>query len=166
MPLTGCSTYRAYQGPRRPIAETARLTVPTTERLIVDHTLVTKENVGQIEMLPGEHIIEWKFVYPNRYCEMKRLNVTLEAGREYNLGQKFFPAPFEGDPLEAVFSFAIEATVLPLMLLFPPETPNQAPLGDYYMWIVDRETDHIQSGMAPEVAPSLSAITFVPLDLP
>ena len=68
--------------------------------------------------------------------------------------------------MEAVFSFAIEVTVLPLILLFPPEAPNEAPLGDYYMWIVDRETDHILAGMAPDVAPSMSTITYVPLDGP
>ncbi len=166
MPLTGCSTYRAYPGPRRAPGEVTRLTVPLSDRLVIDHQFVEQENVNRIEFLPGEHVIEWKYIYPNRHEEMKRLSFTAEPGRRYKLGQQFFPAPLEGGPLEAVLNFALDVTVTPLIWLFPPEAPADPSPGDYFMWIIDQNDDQVLAGMTPDVPPSFSAITYVPIEEP
>lgn len=160
--LPGCATYRAYNGEQRPRGEVATIDVPLTNRLIVDRRLADATHVSEIEVLPGEHTVEWKYVYPNHYSEMKRITFTAEAGKRYRLGQRFLPAPYDGNALELAFDVAIDTTVMPFMMIFPPEPPKAAPAGKYYMWVTDARTEQVLAGTAPAVSPGANAITHAP----
>jgi len=153
---------RAYPGQRRPRAEVATLKVPVTDRIVVDDMVVAEEAVAAVEMLAGEHTVEWMFVYPNRHIEPKRITFIAEPGRTYRLGQRFFPAPYTGGPLELMFDVAIDLAVTPFALLFPPEAPPEAPHGDYFVWVTDTKTETVLAGLPPDAPLDHQPIMYVP----
>lgn len=153
-----------YPGKKLPRTEIALLSVPSTSTLHVDGTLIERKNISRLELLPGDHTIEWEFEYSNRYAEIKELGFYAEPGATYRLEQRFFPAPFQGGPIEAVLGLALELTVTPLMWIFPPEPAGDAPHGDYFMWIIDQQSRDILAGMTPEVPQEHNTITFVPVE--
>ena len=161
--IVGCATYRAYSGKKLARAEIAVLEVPLT-RIVVDGTTVPMQNVNKIELLPGFHRIEWDFSYPNRYRERMELSFQAEAGGRYRLGEKFFAAPHPGGPLGAFLEVLGDTALLPISLFVPGEDPTGPPEGDYYLWIVDRESQQVLAGLAPDVPEAHSTITFVPVE--
>ena len=75
----GCATYRAYPGKKRPKAEVAVLSVPLFTHYVVDGEPAPVQSVSRIELLPGQHDIEWAFTYPNDYREPQLLSFWAEA---------------------------------------------------------------------------------------
>ena len=159
--LLGCAVYQAYPGNARPRAEVAVLFVPWTS-ISVDGESVIERNVSRIELLPGSHVIEWVFDYPNDFKETKRLEFVAEAGKRYRLGQRFFAAGGLGGAVGAVVELALDTTLVPLKLLLGSEDPAAAPEGEYYTWILERETRGVVAGMAPDVPQVHQTITYVP----
>lgn len=160
----GCTTYRAYPGKRQPRDEIAMLVVPFTIRA-VDEQPVRTGNVNAIELLPGNHVIEWDFVYPNRFRERQRLSFRVEGGRKYRLGERFFPPPNPAGLVGAVIGFAIDTAFLPLTILFPPEEPLEPPVGEYYAWIVESGPHPVVIAGVPADLPLAHApLSYVPLD--
>ncbi|MCZ6835343.1 MAG: hypothetical protein O7G85_06160, partial [Planctomycetota bacterium] len=102
----------------------------------------------------------------NHYTEMKRISVDLEAGKRYHLGQRFFPTPYEGGPFELIFDVVIDTAVLPFMLLFPPEEPEEAPTGEYFSWVRNQRSEKVLAGLPPDVPLAHEAITYVPIEEP
>ncbi len=161
--LLGCAVYRAYPGNARPRAEVAVLFVPWTS-MTVDGEPVITNNVNRIELLPGSHVIEWLFVYPNDFTESKQLEFVAEAGKRYRLGQRFFTAGGLGGAVGAVADLALDTALVPLKLVFGSEEPAAAPEGEYYTWILERETRYVVAGMAPNVPQVHQTITYVPTE--
>ena len=161
--LLGCAVYQAYPGNARPRAEVAVLFVPWTSMTVDGEPVITK-NVSRIELLPGSHVIEWVFVYPNDFKESKRLEFVAEAGKRYRLGQRFFAAAGLGGVIGAVVDLALDTALVPLKLLLGSEAPAAAPEGEYYTWILERETRYVVAGMAPDVPQVHQTITYVPAD--
>ncbi len=161
--LLGCAVYQAYPGNARPRAEVAVLFVPWTS-MTVDGEPVIAKDVSRIELLPGSHVIEWVFVYPNDFKENKRLEFVVEAGRRYRLGQRFFAAGGLGGAVGAVADLALDTALLPLKLLIGSEEPAAASEGEYYTWILERQTRHVVAGTAPDVPQVHQTITYVPAD--
>jgi hypothetical protein len=163
---SGCGTVQAYPGKRRPRNEVATLKMPVTDLVVVDDVIVADEAVAAVEILAGEHTVEWTFVYPNRHVEPKRITFTAEPGRTYRLGQRFFPAPYAGGPLEMIFDVAIDLAVTPFALLFPPEAPAEPPHGDYFVWVTDAKTEMILAGLPPDAPLDHQPITYLPEEAP
>ena len=159
--LVGCAAYQAYPGNARPRAEVAVLLVPGTS-MTVDGEPVSETNVIRIEMLPGPHVIEWVFVYPNDFKETKRIEFVAEAGQRYRLGQRFFTAAGLGGAVGAVADLALDTALVPLKLLLEAEEPAAAPEGEYYTWILEQQTRHLVAGTAPDVPQVHQTITYVP----
>ena len=132
--------------------------------LVVDEQVFDGEHVSRVELAPGEHIIEWEYVYPNRFAEVKRLRFEALPDHRYQLAQRFFPAPYEGGPLELVLDLAIDATIMPLAWIFPPEAAPEAPVGEYFMWIVDQRSRDVLAGLPPNVPQTPIAVTYVPVE--
>lgn len=158
----GCATYQAYAGKKRPRSEVAIVAVPWTT-IVVDGEAVPKQNVSKITLLPGRHVIEWDWVYPNNYPQTNKLSFDAEPGQSYHLGQRFFAAPHPGGPIGAVVDLAVDTAMTPITLLFPPEAPTDPPAGEYYMWIVHREAQRVVAGLAPDVPLAHAPITYVPV---
>ncbi len=154
---------RAYPGPKRPASEVATLAVPSSTILVVDDQVFEGDRVSRVELTPGSHVIEWEFVYPNRFAEVKRLRFVAEPGSEYELDQRFFPVPYDEGPLELVFDLALDATIMPLAWIFPPEAAPDAPEGEYFMWIVDRRSNDLAAGLPPDVPQAPATISYVPV---
>ena len=125
--LNGCATCQAYPGPERSPEEVGFLSVRQMNGLLIDKQPITQGNVSEISLLPGPHTIEWEYTFPNLYREKMKLNFQAERGHRYQLVQRFIPAAPYGHPFEAVFDFTIDAVVAPLIWLFPPESPAEAP---------------------------------------
>ena len=163
--LLGCAVYQAYPGNARPRAEVAVLFVPWTS-MTVDGEPVIEKNVSRIELLPGPHVIEWVFVYPNDFKESRRLEFVAKAGKRYRLGQRFFEAGGLGGPIGVVadlaLDLALDTALVPLKLLLGSEEPVAAPEGEYYTWILERQTGNVVAGMAPDVPQVHQTITYVP----
>ncbi len=159
----GCATYRAYPGPKRPRSDVAVLVVPWTH-IAVDGESIPKKDVRQIELLPGWHEIEWEFTYPNRYQETRALSFAAEPGQSYRLGQRFFPAPHPGGPIGAIVDLTVDTALAPITLLLAPEDPTEPPDGEYFMWIVHRESQQVMAGLAPDVPLAHAPISYVPLE--
>ncbi len=161
--LLGCSTYRAYPGQRRPRADVALISVPGG-MLRVDGQDVERADTRRVELLPGPHVLEWVFVYPNRYRETQTIEFTAVAGRRYHLGQRFFPGPDPAGPIGAVFDIVTDVATAPFELIVPPEPPSDPPHGDYHAWITEQPTRRVVAGLAPDVPRGHAPITYVPLD--
>ena len=161
--LLGCAVYQAYPGNARPRADVAVLFVPWTSMTVDGEPVMTK-NVSRIELLPGSHVIEWVFVYPNDFKENKRLEFAAEAGKRYRLGQRFFAAAGLGGVIGAVADLALDTALVPFKLLLGSEEPAAAPEGEYYTWILERETRYVVAGMAPDVPQVHQTITYVPAE--
>ncbi|MHC5028095.1 MAG: hypothetical protein ACYTGR_15185 [Planctomycetota bacterium] len=159
--LGGCSTYRAYDGPARPASEVARLDLPAGQYAL-DGTVLPEGNVNCIEMLPGWHDLEWTYTYPNRFEEEMAMTFHVGGGGHYRLGERFFPAPHWAGPVGAAVEGIVGTALLPITLMFP--IPAAPPVGEHYAWIVDRGTDQLIAGSAPDVPAVHEAITFVPVD--
>ena len=132
--------------------------------LRIDDQPITQGNVREINLLPGPHSIVWEFTYPNHYREMKQLDFQVEPGHRYQLIERFIPLTPGGHPLETVFDFTIDAVVAPLIWLFPPEPPKEAPIGEYFMWIVDQESRHVLVGLSPDDSTRQASITEIKVD--
>ncbi len=165
--LFGCAAYQAYPGKARPRADVAVLFVPWTS-MTVDGEPIVQKNVNRIELLPGPHVIEWVFVYPNDFKESRRLEFESEAGKRYRLGQRFFAAASFGGPIgevaELALDLALDTALVPLKLLLGSETPTAAPEGEYYTWILERQSGALVAGMAPDVPQAHQTITYVPIE--
>lgn len=131
----------------------------------IDKQPITHGNVSEISLLPGSHTIEWEYTYPNIYREMMKLNFQVERGHRYQLIQRFIPQATDGHPLEVIFDFTIDAVVTPLIWLFPPESPTEAPEGVYFKWIVDLGSRQVLAGESPDTLNRHAAITDNSMDL-
>ena len=141
----------------------ATLAVPASSILVVDDQVLDGDNISRVELTPGSHVIEWEYIYPNRFAEVKRLKFDAEADHHYLLDQRFFPAPEDQGTLANVFDFAVDASITPLAWLFPPQASPDAPQGEYYMWIVDRRSNNVAAGLPPDVPQEPNAISYVPV---
>ena len=157
--LSGCSTCQAYPGPKRALEEVGILSIRNTKNFRIDQKPITQSNVREITLLPGQHSIVWEFTYPNLYREVKHLDFEVERGHRYQLVQRFIPLKPLGHPLETVFDLTIDAVVAPLIWLFPPESPSEAPAGEYFTWIVDVESRNVLAGVNPNAATRQVAIS-------
>ena len=161
---SGCATWRAYPGPKRPSSEIAVITVSSAQTIVVDDVPVEKSGVSRIELLPGPHEIAWTFVYPNRYEARQALEFHARAAERYRLGQRFFPAPHPGGFLGAVLDAAADAALSPIRIVFPPEPGEAPPDGEYYRWIVHVESGRPEAGLPPDVPHPHAPLTSVPSD--
>lgn len=168
MPLlfsSGCATCQAYPGSKRTLEEVGILSIRHMNTLRIDDQPITQSHVREINLLPGPHTIAWEYTYPNRYREMKQLDFQVERGHRYQLIQRFIPLTPVGYPFEVVIDLTIEAVVAPLIWLFPPESPAEAPEGEYFMWIVDQESRNVLAGVNPDDSTSHAAITDLAMDV-
>lgn len=163
--LSGCATCQAYPGPKRTLEEVGILSIRHMNTLRIDDQPITQSHVREINLLPGPHTIAWEYTYPNRYREMKQLDFQVERGHRYQLIQRFIPLTPVGYPFEAVIDLTIEAVVAPLIWLFPPESPAEAPEGEYFMWIVDQESRNVLVGSSPDDSTRPAAITDLAMDV-
>ncbi len=163
--LTGCATCQAYPGPERSLEEVGILSIRQMNAFRIDRQHITQGNVSEISLLPGPHTIEWEYTYPNLYREMMKLDFQVERGHRYQLVQRFIPQTPYGHPFEAVFDFTIDAVVAPLIWLFPPESPAEAPEGVYFKWIVDLESRNVMAGVSPDDLNRQAAITDISMDV-
>ena len=161
--VAGCATYQAYPGKRRGREGVAVLSVPGP-LLRVDGELVAGADARKVELLPGAHVIEWVFVYPNHYRENKSLEFDAVAGRRYRLGQRFFPEPDPAGPIGAVLNLVTDVALAPFEALAPPESPAYPPAGEYTMWITEHPSQRVVAGLAPDVPRGHEAITYVPIE--
>ena len=157
---SGCATYRAYPGPRRPATEIAVVMI-SVDGLHVDGAPVSPTNVHKLELPPGAHELLWSYRYPNGYVETMELDFEAAAGQRYRHGQRFFPQPHPDGPIGAIVDFAVGAALIPIKLLLP-ETPDGPPEGEYYSWVVDQASGHVVGGLAPDVPLEHPPITYVP----
>lgn len=157
----GCATYQAYSGKRRPRGEVALLSA-SAANLIVDGELIDTEDVRWIELLPGQHLLEWVYTHSNNFSEKKALSFDAEAGRRYRLGQRFFPQPHPAGPIGEVIEFAVSTALTPITVFFPSDPPTRPPAGEYYSWILDSRSEQVVAGLAPDVPLSHAPITYVP----
>ena len=162
--LGGCATYRAYPGKKRPRAEVAVLSVPMLTSFTVDEKQVPEQSISRIELLPGRHVIEWDFAYPNRFQASQRLSFAVCAGERYRLGQRFFAAPHPAGPIGALLELGLDTALLPVTLLLPLDAPTEPPEGEYYCWMVQLPSQRLVAGTAPDVPMTHTAITFVPME--
>ncbi len=160
---SGCATYRAYTGPRRPGPEVAVVMI-SVDGLHIDGEPVTPGNVYKVELLPGAHELQWSYRYPNGYVEAMALGFVAAAGQRYRLGQRFFPQPHPDGPIAAILDLAVETALIPIKVLLPPETPDGPPEGEYYSWVVDPASGRVVGGLAPDVPLEHPPITYVPAD--
>lgn len=163
--LSGCATFQAYPGPKRTLEEVGVLSIRQMNTFRIDDQPITRSNVREITLLPGPHTIAWEYTYPNLCREMKQLDFQVERGHRYQLVQRFIPQAQVGHPIEAVFDFTIDAVVAPLIWLFPPESPAEAPEGEYFMWIVDQESRSVLAGVSPDDSTRHAAITDIAMDV-
>ncbi len=163
--LNGCATCQAYPGPERSPEEVGFLSVRQMNGLRIDKQPITQGNVSEISLLPGPHTIEWDYTYPNLYRDMKQLEFKVERGHRYQLVQRFISQAPRRHTLEAVFNFTIDAVVAPLIWLFPPESPAEAPEGEYFKWIVDLETRSVLAGASPADLNRHASITDNSMDV-
>lgn len=161
--VAGCATYQAYPGKRRGHEGVALLSVPGP-LLRVDGELVARADARRVELLPGAHVIEWVFVYPNHYREKRSLEFDAVAGRRYRLGQRFFPEPDPAGPIGAVLNLVTDVALAPFEALVPPEPPAYPPAGEYTMWITEHPSQRVVAGLAPDVPRGHEAITYVPIE--
>ena len=56
----------------------------------------------------------------------------------------------------------LDTALVPLKLLLGSEEPAAAPEGEYYTWILERQTRHVVAGAAPDVPQVHQTITYVP----
>ncbi len=160
---SGCATYRAYPGPRRPATEIAVLMI-SVDGLHIDGEPVSPTNVHKVELPPGAHELQWSYRYPNGYVEAMVLGFEAAAGRRYRLGQRFFPQPHPDGPIGAIVDFAVGTALIPIKVLLPPETPDGPPEGEYYSWVVDPASGLVVGGLAPDVPLEHPPMTYVPVD--
>lgn len=160
--LSGCTTWHAYEGPKRPKLELAFLRVPATPDA-VDGMVSPHPHVSTVAFLPGWHRVEWTYTYPNGFRAPQALEFEAEAGTWYHLGQRFFPAPNPLGVLGETLDLAVGTALLPVTLLFPPEA-DEAPEGAYYAWITGGEPSQLLAGNAPDMPMAHPPITYVPLD--
>lgn len=163
--LSGCATCQAYPGPERSQEEIGILSIRQMNGFRIDKQRISRGNVSEIALLPGPHTIEWDYIYPNLYREMMKLNFQVERGHRYQLVQRFIPQAPVSHPLEAVFDFTIDTVVAPLIWLFPPESPDEAPEGVYFKWIVDLESRNVMAGASPDDLNRQAAITDISMDV-
>ncbi|MBT8484981.1 MAG: hypothetical protein HKO59_03395 [Phycisphaerales bacterium] len=161
--VAGCSTYRAYPGPRLPATEVALLEVPVHPRAIDGTTLPRRGDVARVELLPGAHEVEWRFVYPNAFVQDQRLSFYAEAGGRYRLGERFFADPHAGGPIGALLDVAIDASLAPVRLLIGSEPPGEPTPGEYFCWVIDTDSQAILAGVPPNVPAAHSPIGFLPV---
>jgi hypothetical protein len=159
---SGCATYRAYPGPRRPRDEIALLTV-TTAGLHIDGEPASPKDARWIELLPGLHVIEWTYEYPNGYRKPESLEFEAVTGQRYRLGERFFPEPHPAGPIGAVVDLAVDTALFPVKVLMPPEIPVEPTDGDYYSWVLHAGTGHVVAGLAPDVPLDHAPVTYVPV---
>ncbi len=159
---SGCATYRAYPGPRRPSTEIAVLLI-SVDGLHVDGEPVSPTNVHKVELPPGAHELQWSYRYPNGYVETMGLDFEAAAGQRYRLGQRFFPQPHPDGPIGALVDLAVGTALIPIKVLLQ-ETPDGPPEGEYYSWVVDPATGRVAGGLAPDVPLEHPPITYVPVD--
>ena len=164
--LSGCSTCQAYPGPKRALEEVGILRIQNTKNFRIDELPITQSNVREINLLPGPHSIAWEYTYPNLYREEKQLDFEVERGHRYQLVQRFIPLKPVGHPLETVFDLTIDAVVAPLIWLFPPELPKEAPEGEYFTWIVDVEFRNVLAGESPDSATRQASISESSMSAP
>ncbi len=160
---TGCATYQAYPGKKRPRSELALLTL-SVEDPVIDGHAIDRKDVYRIELLPGRHVLDWSFTYANGYQEQRSLTFDVEAGHRYRLGQRFFPEPNPAGPLGDVFDLAVEFMLIPIKAAFPQEASSEPPAGEYHVWIIDSRSERIVAGMAPNVPLDHAPVTYVPLE--
>ncbi len=163
--LSGCATCQTYPGPERSLDKVGILSVRKMHSLRIDEQPITQGNVRRISLLPGPHTIEWEYTFSNLYREKMKLNFQAERGHRYQLVERFIPAAPYGHPFEAVFDFTIDAVVAPLIWLFPPESPAEAPEGVYFKWIVDLETRNVLAGESPDDLTRQASITDNTMDV-
>ncbi len=158
----GCTTYQTYAGPKQPRHKVAMLDVPgpVTE---VDGDPVNDRSARRLTLLPGWHEVEWTFDYPNGHRAGQKISFVAQAGNRYRLGQRFFPAPHPGGPVGAIVEIVFDAAFLPIKLLLEEPPADAPPPGDYYCWIVERGTEQVVAGMAPDVPMAHAEITYVPV---
>ncbi len=132
---SGCATYRAYPGPRRPSTEIAVVMI-SVDGLHVDGEPVSPTNVHKVELPPGAHELQWSYRYQNGYVETTALGFEAAAGKHYRLGQRFFPQPHPDGPIGTIVDVAVGTALLPIRMIVPPETQEGPPEGEYYSWVV------------------------------
>lgn len=160
----GCTTSQACPGEQLARAEVATIEVPASVRA-VDARPIDGDHSSRLAILPGEHVVEWDFVFPNGFVERKQLAFRAVAGEGYRLDQRFFPAPHPGGPIGAAIDLIVDTTVLPLTLLAPPAPATGPPPGEYHMWIVEIGAEHrVIAGLPPDVPIAHAPLTFVPID--
>ena len=160
---SGCATYRAYPGPKRPSTEIAVLMI-SVDGLHVDGEPVSPTNVHKVELPPGAHELEWTYRYSNGYVEAMELDFEAVAGQRYRLGQRFFARPHPDGPIGAIAEFTVETALLPIKMFISPEVPEGPPDGDYYSWVVATGSGRVVGGLAPDVPMEHPPITYVPVD--
>jgi len=161
----GCAVYRTYPGEKMPKSEVALLNVPWTS-IIIDGSSIPNKYAGNIELLPGSHVIQWDYVHTNDYRELKQLKFAVQANCQYKLRQRFFPEFGLGGAIGLVADLAVDTALLPLKLLIEEKEPTEAPKGEYYMWITELGSQRIVAGMAPSTVQAHQEITYVPIDTP
>ena len=164
MTASGCATYRAYPGPRRPTAQIAVVMV-SVDGLHVDGD-ETASNVNKVELAPGAHELQWSYRYPNGYVEAMVLDFEALAGQRYRLGQRFFAQPHPDGPIGAIVEFTVETALIPIKVFVPREVPEGPPEGEYYSWVVATRSGRVVGGLAPDVPPVHPPITYVPANQP
>jgi hypothetical protein len=160
---SGCSAYQTYAGPKRPDRIVGLLDVPVAVES-VDGEAVADPGARRLAVLPGWHEVRWSFVYPNGFTETRELSFVARQGERYRLGQRFFPDPHPAGALGEVFDVTVDTLLLPLRLLFPQAAPEGPSPGEYYCWIVERRTQRVVAGSAPDVPMPHETITYVPVD--
>lgn len=161
----GCAAYRTYPGEKLPKSEVALLNVPWTN-IVVDGSPIPDKFVSNLELLPGSHVIEWEFVHTNDFREQNQLEFVAQANHRYQLGQRFFSANGLDGVVGFVADLALDTALLPLKLLIDEDEPTEPPDGEYYIWIIERGTQRIVAGMAPDIVQAHQEITFVPIEAP
>ena len=160
---SGCATYRAYPGPRRPSTEIAVLLI-SVDSLHIDGEPVSPTNVHKVELPPGAHELQWSYRYPNGYVETMGLDFKAAAGQRYRLGQRFFPQPHPDGPIGALVDLAVGTALIPIKVLLPPEPLAGPPDGEYYCWVVVPVTGRVVGGLAPNVPLEHPPMTYVPVE--
>lgn len=89
--LSACAThpseqysFKDYAGPERPPADIAVVELKYDGKVRIDgRHLVSRDDYGRLELLPGEHRIAWKCACSD--CVRSEVTVRLEAGHRYTL---------------------------------------------------------------------------------